>query len=544
MDIIRRIGIGIEWKRLALLLVIFNFHFSIFNLARAQAPGTAPVKISTETQVMHGKKYYVHIVEKGQTVYSISKAYQVQSYDAVTHVDIHFLHPGDTVWIPCRGQFGSVGTEADRQNAPAPKAEEPVAKPAPATSATSAASAAPAKKKAKAEPAPTVMHPTPRPEAKQAPAEAPKLARKVGRTLNVSLMMPLHLDAIGSISTSKFDVEQRGKKSYREFEFIEFYEGIRLALDQLAAQGTSVNLNVIDVSDNNPDVAKNSFATRRAAQSDFVVALLLRDAFAQVASLAKDSGVYIVNPMAVRSEICADNPYVVKIQPSLEGQVAQMLDNMKAERPDGHLYIIHSGTKSEKVVLDELKRQLDIRNDIRYTVFNWSQNAKLSTFIKSTPGCSVLSLYEQGKDKNRVYAGNLLNRLAAFKNTPPVLYTLNDWTREFTDIDFAQLQLLNYHTFYTSWDMTNPVHVEFLKSFRSTYGSEPTSTLAATGYDLMIYLVKGLHTHNTDFWKSPTQTLPELISPLHLGRSGAGLENDQPQLFRMESLRFIPATNN
>ena len=73
--------------------------------AWCQAPGTAPVKISTETQMLHGRKYYVHIVEKGQTVYSISKAYKVESYDAVTHVDIHFLHPGDTVWLPARGQF-------------------------------------------------------------------------------------------------------------------------------------------------------------------------------------------------------------------------------------------------------------------------------------------------------------------------------------------------------------------------------------------------------------------------------------------------------
>ena len=106
--------------------------------ALAQAPGTAPVKISTETQVMHGKKYFVHIVEKGQTVYSISKAYKVESYDAVTHVDIHFLHPGDTVWIPCRGQL-----------------PEPAATPA-----------TPAEPKKSTEQqrsvAPTVMHPTPK----------------------------------------------------------------------------------------------------------------------------------------------------------------------------------------------------------------------------------------------------------------------------------------------------------------------------------------------------------------------------------------------
>ena len=87
--------------------------------------------------------------------------------------------------------------------------------------------------------------------------------------------------------------------------------------------------------------------------------------------------------MATRSDICAENPYMVKMQPSTAGLVTRMLNNMVAERRDAHLYIIHSGSKNEKPVLDELKRQLDERGNIRYTLFNWSQNAKLANVLKS-----------------------------------------------------------------------------------------------------------------------------------------------------------------
>ena len=140
----------------------------------------------------------------------------------------------------------------------------------------------------------------------------------------------------------------------------------------------------------------------------------------------------------------------------------------------------------------------------------------------------------------RVYVSNLLNRLSAFKTSSPTFYTLSDWTRDYPDVDFAQLQLLNYHTFSTAWDMTNSVHVDFLKEFRERYGSEPTSTLAATGYDLTLYILRGLNRRNSRFWEMPDVSLPELVHPLHLSRHQAGLENDQPQLFRMESLRFVP----
>ena len=513
-----------NWKLLAIASLFFNFQFSIFNSAQAQAPGTTPVTVSYETQIINGRKYYVHIVEKGQTVYSISKAYKVQSYDAVTHKDIHFLHPGDTVWLPFRGQFSAQSEEYENPNI-----------------ATQHSAITPPPAPVQQRPIPSTQEPSSsHRQLPSLPPSTPPAVRKPGNTIRMSLLMPLHLNQIDEISTSKFDIEQRGKKTYRQFEFIEFYEGIRMALDQLAEQGISVDINVVDMPQNTAEEVNNAFVSRSVANADFIVALLFREAFDRAAALARDSGVHIVNPMATRSEICADNPYMVKIQPSLESQISRMLDNMKAERPDAHLYIIHSGSNTEKNAMAELKRQLTERGDIKYTIFNWSQSSKLTATLKSTPGCNVLSLYDQKNDQMRVFVSNLLNRLSAFKTNTPTLYTLTDWTHEFPDIDFTQLQLLNYHTFYTSWDMSNTVHIEFLKSFRQHYGTEPTSSLAATGYDLTTYIINGLHRHNHDFWTRLISNNASLVHPLHLNRKQAGLENDRPILYRMESLRFVP----
>ena len=517
-------------KRWILTIVIVFAALS----AVAQAPGTAPVTVSKETQMLHGRKYYVHIVEKGQTVYSIARAYKVESYDAVTHVDIHFLHPGDTVWLPYRGQF------ADEETPTAPAKAEPkrVAEPK-TTSAEPKTTSGEPKKSETSKHASRTQKTVAEPKAPVAPPQV----RATGRTIKVAVMMPLHLNQIDEISTSKFDIEQRGKKSYRQFEFIEFYEGILMALDKLGEKGIHVELNVVDVSDNTAAKVEEAFTNHNVAESDFVIALLLRDCFDKAAELAQQAGIYIVNPMATRSELCAENPYMVKIQPSTSEMLERMLANMKAERPKGHLYIIHSGAKAEKPMLDELKSLLSERGDIQYTLFNWNQNAKLANVLKATPNCSVLSIYDQGKDLNRVFAGNLLNRLAAFKTNTPTLYTLNDWTKEYNDIDFSQLQFLNYHTYYTSWDMTNEVHVDFLHSFREHYATEPTSSLAATGYDLTLYLVEGLHRKGADFWSNPTIGGEDLTQPMRLLRRQAGLENVRATLFRMDALRFVPATS-
>ncbi len=508
---------NVDWKGLFCAGFFLLFHFSFFNL-QAQAPGTTPVKVSYETQMMHGRKYYVHIVEKGQTVYSIAKAYKVESYDAVTHVDIHFLHPGDTVWLPVRGQFSAAAMELEGNHNDQSNQSVQSNKNNQNTKTTQKSD-----------------------NSQKNPASA-KQVRKVGKTVKVAVMMPLHLDQIDQISTSKFDVEQRGKKVYKQFEFIEFYEGILLALDRLEEQGCSVELNVVDVSGNTAAAVEQAFESHNVAQSDLLVALLFRDAFDRAAQLAQQAGIYIVNPMATRSDICAENPYVVKLQPSLSGQISLMLKNMKVERPNAHLYIIHGGSEADKAVREELKRQLDERGDIKYTLFNWTQNAKLANVLKATPDCNVISVYEHKSDQMRMYVSTLLNRLAAFKHHPPTLYTISDWTREYNDIDFAQLQQLNYHTFYTSWDMTNTVHTDFLQAWRERYATEPVTQLAAMGYDLTLFLVGGLSRKGADMWQTTAQIKQQgLLQPLHLVRSGAGLENDRAQLYRLEELHFVPA---
>lgn len=588
-------------KRLLLILTLLLTGFATW----AQTPGATPVKVSHEKQMMNGRKYYVHIVERGQTVYSIARAYRVESYDAVTHVDIHFLHPGDTVWLPFRGQFAEVEEQSTPTPAPTPTPTPtpvPAPKPTPVdtvhvhdtayihvhdttivtdtktlteyvpvhdttivyvhdttivtetvtltvhdttfvidtvnyASASAAASLAFASTSAVAM---TEYVPASQSASSSAsPTTAPQ--QQEGKALKIALMMPLHLDQIDEISTSKFDVEQRGKKSYKQFEFIEFYEGILLALEQLAKQGIVVELNVVDVSENSPNAVERAFNSHHVAQSDMLVALLFRDCFDRAAQLAQQSGLYIINPMATRSDICAENPYVVKMQPSLAGQIHLMLKNMKVERPDAHLYIIHSGSEADRAVREELKRQLDERGDIQYTLFNWNQNAKLASTLKATPNCNVVSIYTQKEDQMRFHVSTLLNRLSAFKQNSPTLYTLTDWSREYSDIDFSQLQQLNYHTYCTSWDMTNQTHVDFLQAFRNRFATEPTTQLATIGYDLMLYLANGLAHKGTAFWQQPVAAPAGMLQPVHLVRSGAGLENDRAQLYRLQELKFVPA---
>ena len=260
--------------------LLFNFQLSTFNMAWAQMPGGKAVQLSHKTEMVNGKRFFIHIVEQGQTVYAISRAYGLKEVEAVTKKDIHFLHEGDTVWLPCKGQRLSDGTLA-------PSATGAAATDIRQPGTTTDKGAAATKETTPEEPLgpPATVRP-----------------RVNAQSIVVSLMMPLNLSQMDKISTSKFDVEQRGKISYKSLEFIQFYEGLLIGLDRLEKMGYNVVLNVVDVEESTPEAVEKAFTTHNVAQSDLLIALLTRQPFEKAAALAREAQLFIVNPVSDRQE--------------------------------------------------------------------------------------------------------------------------------------------------------------------------------------------------------------------------------------------------
>lgn len=484
--------------------------------AMAQMPGGAPIEVSHKTQTINGKRYFIHVVDHGQTVYSIARAYGLKEVEAITKKDIHFLQVGDTVWLPCKGQKLSDGFVAPTASSTAPASEAKSADNKPAAAAA--------------------------PVAGQGEAAVVR-GRVNPQSIVVSLMMPFNLSQMDKISTSKFDVEQRGKIAYKSLEFIQFYEGLMLGLERLEKQGYNVTLNVVDVEGTTDADVENAFRSHNVAQSDLLIALLTRQPFEKAAQLARDAQLFIVNPASDRSEIVAGNPYVFKCLPSHEAQAKNAVRVIRRTLPNLPIFIVHSNAKGEKADLAALTAELDGHEDMKYTLVDWAQSAKFSTMLKAAGQSVVISLYQQDKSKNRIYATQLLNKLSAFKSRTPYLVTFDDWTELYNDVDFAQLQSLNYHTYFASWDMSNPQHKEFVDLFNERYKTEPTNTYAGMANDIILYFVTGLQQKGTDFFKSPAIVPPQgMLYPLSFTHSRAdyGYENQQTMLYKMSDYHFIP----
>ncbi|MBO7488966.1 MAG: LysM peptidoglycan-binding domain-containing protein [Bacteroidales bacterium] len=659
------------------------------GIASAQGTKTVAVKVSNQTQVIKNKEYYVHVVEQGQTLFSIARAYGLKYYDAVIKTDIHLMKVGDTVWLP-KNEYSvaAVSANASAVVSPStsvhyikieagqtlyslareygvtvdqiidanpelrteqlkagqmlkipPKTEGGERKTSGATQRTDdvtqktndathpaltgtplqegKANAVTESGERKAENVektstaktdivaekptkivekevfaekptkdaekyiiaekPTnvdetgvavmrkpIVNPYPFDESKDFPtAQAPYYNFSTLSTFNyqvrdrqdksrlfVTVVMPLNLSKIDGISTSKFDIEQRGKKEYKVFEFIQFYEGILMALEELKNQGIDIVLNVVDLTSDKDEDVVAAFNSHNVANSDFIVALLVKKPFQKLAELAKRHQVFVINPFSSRADIVKDNPYVVKCMPSIEGTTKGLLDIVAKKHRGGQLYILHSNSKNavtdEKEYREELQRQLDARKDIKYTFFDWNANAKLLSTLKTTTDNVILSIYDCDKNKNTVFATTLLNRLSSLNKNVPVLMTTTNYLTEFPNVDFEQLQHLSYTTVTTGYlDYNNKKHKDFIDTYKEKFRTEPNTLYAGVAHDIMLYFSTALWRYGAEFWRNPQNFKAPLgmLFPFSLKQSSStgGYENQYPDVYQMINYKLTPA---
>ena len=384
---------------------------------------------------------------------------------------------------------------------------------------------------------------------KSVPAPNVLIRNRVSNTeIHITLMIPLYLSSIDEISTSKFDIEQRKKRKYKSFEFIQFYEGVLLGLESLKNEGCNVVLNVVDIPGDLPDKVAQAFDSYNVAQSDLIIALLEKNAFEKAAQLAQKNNVFILNPFSSRAEILDQNPYVVKLAPSNQGLVSSILSMVTKSYSSPNLYIVHSNGKLEKKLLDEFQTQLKNQNKIKYTIFDWSANAKLANMLKNSADDNiVINIYDQNKDKNKTQSSLILNRMFSVKKNTPTLITIPNWATKYEDIDYNQLQRLNYHFLSNSYlDYNNPKHKAFIDRFKEKYKTEPQGNYAALGNDIIIHFVAGINSKGTEkFWEDPnTERRHSMIYYFHFKRSAPdkGFENQNAYFYRLNTkFQFVPA---
>lgn len=357
--------------------------------------------------------------------------------------------------------------------------------------------------------------------------------------IKVALMIPFYAEEYAEIN-SKGEDDKLDAVGIKSFNFIQFYEGFLMAMEDLESQGLKVRLYVYDVDDN---VSKTIQVLQQPELPgmDLIIGPFFSRNFKLVSNFAEMYEIKIVNPLTRRNEVL-NNPYVYKMKPSRDAQKDILVDFVENYYADANIILLRNYKTQFADENAEIKASLDkivpygvsVANQDILDLFN--EYAEDVEDIEDAIPPSKLNIENRLIEKQQmentpldstffsngiqevIYAGDSVagiirsasvirkNLVIVLSNneiyTPDILTRLNDLkdTFDITVVGMPEWELLsNLETdyllglkvyFFTDsyYDYDDQAVLDFISDFRYQYKTHPNS-YAYGGYDIATYFL-------------------------------------------------------
>ncbi len=367
---------------------------------------------------------------------------------------------------------------------------------------------------------------------------------------NIALMIPFFLEELQmSPDTSERENSSPKEPEYiRPFLFLQFYEGLLLAVDSLKKSGFKAEIHVFDVED---DIAatQNVLNDPRLKKMDLIIGPFYNTSFRMVSNFAKNHRIPIVNPLSVRSDIIAGNSYVFKVHPSEEDLFLTLVEYLNQRHRSSQIFIARHNPFRDEIQFSQLKDVLNKKLETReypitslYHEIVYTRDSVYTFFHQASPTKeNVVVIYSD----NKMFTFDILRKLNQLRDTFNItVLGVPNWA-EMEGFDYRHNNNLNTHIIIPEYiDYERPVVKRFVRKFRETFFTEPES-YAFKGYDIGIYFLSALMKFGTHF----TDCVPYYeMDALHTGFSfagsnGNGYENSRLKVLRMRDFKYIEVSN-
>jgi ABC-type branched-subunit amino acid transport system substrate-binding protein len=328
-------------------------------------------------------------------------------------------------------------------------------------------------------------------------------------TCRVSLILPLN---------------SGNPESAENNNFIDFYQGLLMAVENARANGISIELNIYD-SDSYGDLSLLALSGR-LDRSDFIIGPVMATDLEKILPYAADRGIPVISPLDPKAEILTEKySNLYQMTTPLLYQQQNLLNSLTSG--DHTTIISETGDAAEMELVrytTEILRDKNIRfNTFSYTVEKDKSyyNQIISKLDKNQINYVIIPSGSEAFVYDVLRNLNLISTMSGYNIR---IFGTSRW-RNFELVDLSYLHTMNltlemnYFTDYT----TKPVK-DFLFRYRALFKSEPNA-YAFQAYDVATYFLelwyKGGITPETV--TGTTATL--LQSDIKMKRNGAGLVN-------------------
>jgi LysM repeat protein len=339
------------------------------------------------------------------------------------------------------------------------------------------------------------------------------------------------------------------------FRFYEFLEGIYLAIDSMKSEGFNLTLEVFDT-ERNPEKIKSLIRGNLLKEADLIIGPVFPNEIEIVAPYSKANGIPMVSPFSTY-DAARDNPYGFQVRNKLPQQVELAVDYL-GSKYDHNIIVI--GRLDEKAD-PEFQRFLgnlgtaissqDPAKEAKFETIYYSETSR--TFSNGNRGNvslnSILSAslpdYFILTSENEVFITEVVNelyQLSASRNI--TVFGLNQWV--FSAIDLVNLYNINLEL-YSDFedenpfvDFSDPRVLDFCRKYNDNWNIEP-SKYSFQGFDIAYYFSQALFLFGHDLHSTvPCWSIhlsdPPMLTPMNFRTNGnaSGFQNNAISIIRYQ----------
>lgn len=353
---------------------------------------------------------------------------------------------------------------------------------------------------------------------------------------NVTILLPFFLDqnashlSKGSLTNPK-DILIKTKIA------LDFYMGVKLALDSLEKAGLKLNVQVFDTRGDSSVVAK-ILVENQVDQADLIIGPFYGKTIPGVAKFAKDHQIHQVIPFSASGKILYDNPYVSKFVASNSLLIKGTIEYIR-DRYEGKKVVLIKSTSKKDDYAYKMAKQWLAEYEITYEEKDLSTNDMRSYFKKDELNVVL------APSSNQIFATNLfvglnktLNKYGYRDSTQIHLFGTDNWER-FEGIKMKYKTRMNYHfasPIYADWNSVKTKKV--IQQYRNQFETDP-SEYALHGFDITMFYMSGLKLFGTGFYQYFKQIKTDpVVNRIQLRQLGTtnGFENTSYFI-----LRYLPS---
>ena len=365
-------------------------------------------------------------------------------------------------------------------------------------------------------------------------ASPPTVINSLEGSIDVAVLLPLFLRE----NSVRYDIDSsqylNGKKIYktvprqeewiysRSIGFIEMYQGILMAADSLRSLGLTINLHTYDITNNNQEM-RDLINRGKLDNVDLIIGPVYSSNLAIVSDFASSRNIPVVSPVQLMSdELVKGNPTLFIANPFIEVSQDDIARKV-GEYFDGNIVFIHTDTAGTDPQVKEFKNKIlqELSTKIPYEEIRFKEYLYYSKSTFNNDSINRLSHAISKNMENVVVIASEDN--SVISETLQEIHTLSKRNnihvfgypviRSMSNIEPRYLFDLDLFVFSPFWiDYSNKNVRSFVESYYSRFLMEPEEmSYAWLGFDIAFYFISGISLNGEEFISNPGIHNPDLL---------------------------------